>query len=118
MSYNNISNMPSVPQLTAILPADPRLGYLAHKDEIDRAIHSVLSGGIYILGAEVAGFESEFARYVGSAGGVGVGSGTDALMTALLAFDVGAGDAVITVSHTAVATVAAIELTGASAILV
>lgn len=118
MRYRTIFDMPGVIQTAAILPADPRLGYIAHKEEIDRAIQKVLSGGMYILGAEVAGFENEFAGYTGATGAVGVGNGTDAVMMALRAFDVGPGDAVITVSHTAVATVAAIESTGASAILV
>ncbi len=63
-------------------------------------------------------FEQEFASYCGVAQGVGVGSGTAALHLALLACDIGPGDEVITVSHTAVATVAAIEMSGAQAVLV
>src|SRR5262249_17932185 len=72
----------------------------------------------YILGQEVAAFEAEFARYLGVRDAVGVGSGTDALHLALRACGVGPGDAVITASHTAVATVAAIELAGAAPVLV
>jgi dTDP-4-amino-4,6-dideoxygalactose transaminase len=78
----------------------------------------VLEGGWYILGQEVTAFEEEFARYLGAAHAVGVGSGTDAIHLALRACGVGPGDAVLTVSHTAVATVAAIELAGATPVLV
>lgn len=92
---------------------DPRANYRAHKDEIDAAIAAVLEGGSYILGHEVARFEQEFASYLGAAHAIGVASGTDALQLALRACGIGPGDRVLTVSHTAVATVAAIELTGA-----
>ena len=95
----------------------PKANYLARKEEIDAAIAKVLAGGSYILGGEVAAFEKDFAAYIGVANAVGVASGTDALQLALRAGGVGAGDCVITVSHTAVATVAAIELTGATPIL-
>lgn len=101
-----------------ILCGNPREQYLAHQSEIDAAIARVLAKGWYILGEEVRAFESEFAAYVGVRHGVGVGSGTDALHLALAACDIGAGDEVITVSHTAVATVAAIEMAGATPVLV
>ena len=101
-----------------LLPADPKANYLAHKEEIDQAIHRVLDSGWYILGQEVAAFEQEFAHYLGVSHAVGVASGTDALEIALRACGVGIGDAVITVSHTVVATVAAIELVGATPVLV
>lgn len=101
-----------------ILPTDPKAGYLAHKAEIDGAIQRVLDSGWYILGGEARAFEAEFAAYVGVNSGVGVGSGTDALHLGLRALGVGPGDEVITVSHTAVATVAAIELAGATPVLV
>jgi dTDP-4-amino-4,6-dideoxygalactose transaminase len=99
-------------------PIDLKADYLAHKDGIDRAIHRVLESGHYILGQEVAAFEEEFAGYVGARFAVGVGNGTDALHLALRACGIGPGDAVITVSHTATATVAAIELAEATPVLV
>ncbi len=102
----------SVPQ------CDPKANYLAHKPEIDAAVSAVLESGWYILGKEVSAFEAEFARYLGLAHGVGVGSGTDALLLGLRACGIGPGDGVVTVSHTAVATVAAIEMAGATPILV
>jgi dTDP-4-amino-4,6-dideoxygalactose transaminase len=98
--------------------SDLRLQYLSIKDEIDAAVQRVLSSGWFILGEEVRAFEEEFAAYVGATHGIGVGSGTEALHLGLLACGVGSGDEVITVSHTAVATVAAIELTGARPVFV
>jgi dTDP-4-amino-4,6-dideoxygalactose transaminase len=97
---------------------DPRASYLAHKREIDRAIATVLDRGRYILGPEVEAFEREFAAYLGVEHVIGVGNGTDALRLALESAGVRTGDAVLTVSHTAVATVAAIELAGAIPVLV
>jgi len=101
-----------------ILCCNPHAQYLSHKDEIDRAIASVLESGWYVFGQEVAAFEHEFAQFLGVRHAVGVGSGTDAIRLALLACDIGPGDEVITVSHTAVATVTAIKLAGASPVLV
>lgn len=92
--------------------------YLAHAPEIDAAIRRVLESGWYILGKDTEAFEAEFAAYTGAAGCVGVNSGTDALYLALRACDVGPGDEVITVAHTAVATVAAIRMVGATPVLV
>jgi dTDP-4-amino-4,6-dideoxygalactose transaminase len=91
---------------------------MAHKKEIDSAIARVMESGRYILGQEVMAFEQEFAAYIGVEFGIGVGSGTEALHIALRACGVKSGDEVITVSHTAVATVAAIQLCGARPIWV
>ena len=104
-------------KLASLPAAHPQASYLAHQEEIDRAIQQVLQSGWYVLGQEVIAFEQEFARYIGVRDAIGVGSGTDALVLALRACGVGTGDAVLTVSHTAVATVAAIELAGARPIL-
>lgn len=101
-----------------ILCGNPLSQYLSHKSQIDEAILSVLNKGWYILGEEVKTFEEEFAKYIGVSYGVGVGSGTEALHIALTACGVTSGDEVITVSHTAVATVAAIDLAGARPVLV
>jgi dTDP-4-amino-4,6-dideoxygalactose transaminase len=97
---------------------DPRAGYLAQKAEIDAAIMQVLESGQYILGRAVERFEGEFAAYLGLAHGIGCASGTDALELALRACGIGEGHLVFTVSHTAVATVAAIERAGAKPVLV
>lgn len=101
-----------------ILQTDPVAGYLAHRAEIDAAIAAVLTGGRYILGPEVARFESEFAAYLGVKHAVGVASGTDAIELALRGCGIGRGDKVVTVSHTATATVAAIRRCGAVPVFV
>jgi dTDP-4-amino-4,6-dideoxygalactose transaminase len=96
----------------------PKAQYLSHKAEIEAAVKDVLEGGRYVLGTQVQAFEAEFARFIGTEHAIGVGSGTEALHLALTACGVAGGDEVITVSHTAVATVAAIELSGAVPVLV
>ena len=75
----------------------------------------MLAGGRYILGPEVEAFEREFAAAIGCRHGIGVASGTEALVLALKALALAPEDYVATVSHTAVATVAAIELAGLEA---
>ena len=98
--------------------ADPGAAYRARKSELDDAIARALDSGWYILGKEVTAFEAEFAAYIGTGHAVGVANGTDALALALRGLGVGPADAVATVSHTAVATVAAIEMTGATPVLI
>lgn len=107
-----MSTAPPIPQTS------PLAGYHARRAEIDEAVARVLASGRYLLGPETEAFEREFAAWVGVADCVSAGSGTEALHLALRAVGVGAGDEVITVSHTAVATVSAIELCGARAVLV
>jgi len=86
--------------------------------EIKEAINRVLESSWYILGEEVKRFEKEFSEYIGTKYGVGVSSGTDAIMLSLMALGIGRGDEVITVSHTSIATVSAISITGAEPIFV
>ena len=105
-------------QVIAVPQTDPKAGYLAHQAQIDSAIQRVLASGWYILGREVEAFEDLFATYVGVSHAIGVGNGTDALVLSLRACGVGPNDLVFTVSHTAVATVAAVELVGATPVLV
>jgi dTDP-4-amino-4,6-dideoxygalactose transaminase len=95
----------------------------ALREEIDAALARTLDSGWYILGRETAAFEEEFAAYLAgnsrqTVGCVGVNSGTDALRLALWACDIGPGDEVITVAHTAVATAAAISMSGATPVFV
>jgi dTDP-4-amino-4,6-dideoxygalactose transaminase len=108
----------STESLDAIPQTYPRAGYLAQRPAIDAAINRVLEGGLYVLGREVETFEADFAAFVGAAHAIGVGNGTDAIELALRACGIGSGDLVFTVSHTAVATVAAIERAGATAVLI
>ena len=84
-----------------ILCSNPKLQYLAYKDEIDSAIQQVLSEGQYVLGKNVHSFEKEFSEYIGSHHSVSVGSGTDALCLAMRSLGLEPGDEVIAPSHTA-----------------
>jgi len=101
-----------------ILQCNPKAGYFGHKKEIDEAVFRVLDSGWYILGDECQAFESEFSRFNQSDFALGVANGTDAIELALRAVGVGSGDQVITVSHTAVATVSAISRVGAEPVFV
>lgn len=93
--------------------ANPKAQFAAYEKEIIDGIKRVLSSGRYILGEEVRNFEREFAEFLGAQFCIGVASGTDALALALKAVGVSPGNEVITVSHSAVATVAAVEIMGA-----
>ncbi len=101
-----------------IIPqADPGAGYRAQKAEIDAAVARALDSGWYILGKEGEAFEREYAQWLGTARAVGCANGTDALALILRGLGIGEGCTVATVSHTAVATVAAIEMCGAVPLL-
>lgn len=97
---------------------DLRAQYRSIKREIADAIDGVLERAEFVLGPEVAAFEREFAAFCGAPYAVAVNSGTSALHLALLAAGVQPGDEVLTVPLTFVATVAAIEYTGARPIFV
>ena len=100
---------------------DLKAQHAALAKDLEAAALRVLRAGWYILGPEVSAFEAEFAAWLGlpaAANAVGVNSGTDALLLALLACDIGPGAEVITVTHTAVATVTAIVNSGAQPVLV
>jgi dTDP-4-amino-4,6-dideoxygalactose transaminase len=96
----------------------PPAQFARYEKEILNAIERVCKKGPYILGPEVSAFEEEFASYHGIKHCVGVGSGTDALALTLKGFNIGKGDEVITVSHTALATAAAIVMAGATPVLI
>jgi len=83
------------------------------QEELVQAFVESLRTAHFIGGPQVESFENEFASYCGTTYCAGVGSGTDALRFALLASGVGQGDAVVTVSHTFIATVEAISQAGA-----
>ncbi|HEY9848470.1 MAG TPA: DegT/DnrJ/EryC1/StrS family aminotransferase [Leptolyngbyaceae cyanobacterium] len=97
---------------------DLKAQYLSIKDEITTAVANVLESTQFVLGSEVALLEEEFAKYSGAEYGIAVNTGTSALHLALLAAGIGAGDEVITVPFTFVATVAAIYYTGATPVFV
>ena len=97
--------------------ADPGAGYRAQQAEIDAAVARALGSGWYILGKEGEAFEKEYAAWQGASRAIGCANGTDALVLALRGLGIGPGCTVVTVSHTAVATVAAIEMAGAVPLL-
>ena len=97
--------------------ADPGAAYRAQQAAVDAALQRALQSGWYILGQEGAAFEREFAEWMGLARAVGCANGTDALMLILRGLGIGPGMTVATVSHTAVATVSAIEMVGATPLL-
>ena len=103
---------------TPIKQVDPMATYLELREEIDAAMKAVMDSGWYVLGGQVADFEREMASSLAVEHCLGVGSGTDALHLALRTAGIGPGDLVLAPSHTAVATVAAVELAGAEALLV
>src|SRR6266513_3705976 len=100
----------------------PFLDLQAHhaplRAEIDCAIAQVIDANAFAGGPFVADFEREFAAYCGCEHAIGVGTGTDALWLALLACNVGAGDEVITVPSTFMATAEAITYCGARPVFV
>lgn len=97
---------------------DLKAQYATIKSEILAAMEEVLEGMELFLGPQTRLFEEEFAQLCGTRYGVGVSSGTEALVLALRACQVGPGDEVITVANSFIATVEAISLVGARAVFV
>lgn len=84
------------------------------KEELMKSVSDVLDSGMYVLGPEVQSFEEEIAAYCGSKYAVGVSNGTDALILALMAMDIGPGDEVITAPNSFIASASAIAIVGAT----
>lgn len=98
----------------------PAREYSKYKTEIDEAIQRVLSKGEMILGfsPDITKFEEDFAKLIGTKHAIMCGSGTQALYLAYRALGIGAGDEVITTSHTFIATIDQIVALGAKPVLV
>jgi dTDP-4-amino-4,6-dideoxygalactose transaminase len=92
---------------------DTRTPLAPLRAELEAKIAHVLEAGTFILGPEVAAFESEFAAYLGARHAAGVANGTDAIVLALRALGVGPGDEVVVPSFTFYASAEAIPHTGA-----
>ena len=88
------------------------------REEVDRRIAAVLDHGQFILGPEVQELEEKLAEYVGVKHCVGVSSGTDSLLIALMALEIGPGDEVVTVPYTWISTAEVIALLGAKPVFV
>jgi dTDP-4-amino-4,6-dideoxygalactose transaminase len=93
---------------------DLKAQYERIKPEVEAAMAEVISSAAFIGGQKLKDFETAFAEFCGVKHAIGVGNGTDALTIALKTMGVGAGDEVITVSHTFIATSEAISQTGAT----
>ncbi len=111
----NRSSEVSLPRISVL---DLNLQYEAIKDELRSAVDRVLASQHFILGPEVEALEKEVAQYCGTCFGVGVASGTDALILALRAADVGLGDEVLVPSFTFIATADSVSLLGATPVFV
>jgi len=114
--------MSTHPQTTSLLDPVPQLDlaaqYAAIGAEIRTAVEKVLASQQFILGREGAALEQELAQFCGAAHGVGVASGTDALILALRACGIEAGDEVLIPPFTFVATGSAVSALGAKPVFV
>ncbi len=97
---------------------DLQAQYNSIKNEIDESIHQVLDSQYFIMGDVVKSFEKEINNYIGSNYAYGCASGSDALLLALMAVDIGPGDYVITSPFTFFATAGAISRLGATPIFI
>jgi dTDP-4-amino-4,6-dideoxygalactose transaminase len=92
--------------------------YATIKEEIDRVISDVIARSAFIGGSYVQSFEADFAKYCNAKHCIGVANGTDALFIALKTLGIGAGDEVITVANSFIATSESISQTGARVVFV
>jgi dTDP-4-amino-4,6-dideoxygalactose transaminase len=92
--------------------------YHSIQEEIDAAVHATLESGHFILGPAVSKFEESVASYLGVNHAIGLASGTDALVLALRALDIGAGDEVMIPAYTFFATAGTVMSVGATPVFV
>jgi dTDP-4-amino-4,6-dideoxygalactose transaminase len=114
-----VQNIPEEKLWTKAFPfLDLVAQYATIRDEVNQAIARVMESQHFILGPEVKALEQEVAKYTGCRFGIGCASGSDALLLALMAFEIGPGDEVITTPFTFVATGGSIVRLGARPVFV
>jgi dTDP-4-amino-4,6-dideoxygalactose transaminase len=107
-------SQPQSPQPRMLMPfVDLKAQFASIREEVMAAVQAVMESQRFIIGPQLQAFEQEMASYIGVPEAVGCGSGSDALMLALMGLGIGPGDEVITTPFTFVATAAAIVRTGA-----
>ncbi len=97
---------------------DLKAQYARIQEDVHARIQSVLEHGRYVMGPEITELEERLAQMVGVSHCIGMSSGTDALLVAIMALDIGRGDEVITTPFTFIATGEMIALTGAKPVFV
>lgn len=99
-------------------PVDLKAEFREISSAATKRLQDIFKSGRYILGEEVARFEREFARFIGTRYAIGVASGSDAILLGLMALGVGPGDEVITTPFTFIATATSIARLGAKPVFV
>jgi len=115
--WKGAQKLPILPRMAVPL-LDIRAQNEALKPEIMKALESVVDSGAFILGKEVELLEGEMAALSGAAHGIGMSSGTDALLVALMALDIGPGDEVLVPAFTFFATAGCVARLGATPVFV
>ena len=98
--------------------ANLKLAYKAHQEEFEKEITRVLSDASYIMGPEIEKLEVELSQFTSAKHSISCSSGTDALLLAMMALDIGPGDEIITSPFTFISTAETIALLGAKPVFV